>query len=574
MRKSLIIIVLSLTIVGMGMGAFFAGHVVSSYRLPSHQFLDERTLELVRFVRGVQGSLSSNEETLYSNEFQTTFLRLRADGIRLPVERSGAGGGMTSFGDTVLLVTHEGKIFASRAANDLRETNIKTPNNGFGEYARVSEMPEYEEYNHAPVFSRYRYNDLLYFETPSGRGLAVSYTEFDGAAACYRNAIASLPIEEEVSDIDQLAAEPQDWDILYRSEPCLPLKRERRAIEPHMAGGRMVFSPPFTLYTANGDYHWDGVRGPEAVAQRSDMDYGKVVSIDLETGDARNISSGHRNIQGITLDREGQLWTVEHGPRNGDELNRIVDGNDYGWPKETLGTSYDGTPWPMAISYGHHDTYTAPTFAWLPSVATSGMTRVEGFDDTWDGDLLIGGLNSQSLFRIRIRDNRAKFVEPIQIGKRLRHVHQHSDGRLVLWTDDHYLIYITVSDSNTFNDFVDRFIEQQDYDAGQSRRVRDALEGCMQCHSFEPMHIGGAEPNAPNLHQIFGQPIASSDYGFYSATGLQNKSGRWTADNLEAFLADPEGWAPGTSMQGAGIKDPSVVTGVVSLLEEMSKDYD
>ncbi|MBR2515579.1 MAG: PQQ-dependent sugar dehydrogenase [Halomonas sp.] len=573
MRKRLLIIILSLTIAVMGLGAFFAGHVVSSYRLPPNQFLDERTRELARFVRGVQGSLSS-EEPRFSNEFQTTFLRLRADGVRLPVERSGAGGGMTSFGDAVLLVTHEGKIFASRSANDVQETSIKTPDNGFDEYIKVSEMEEYEEYNHAPVFRRYRYNDLQYFETPVGRGLAVSYTEFDGAAVCYRNAIATLPIAEGISDIDQLTAAPEDWNILYRSEPCLPLKRERRAIEPHMAGGRMVFSPPYTLFTANGDYHWDGIRGPEAVAQRPDMDYGKVVSIDLASGVARHISSGHRNIQGISLDREGQLWAVEHGPRHGDELNRIVEGNDYGWPEETLGTSYDGTPWPMAISYGHHETYTAPTFAWLPAVATSGMTRVEGFDDSWDGDLLMGGLSSQSLFRIRIRDNRAKFVEPISIGKRLRHVHQHSDGRLVLWTDDHYLIYMTVSDSATFGDFVDRFTEQRDYDAGQARRVREALDGCMQCHSFEPMQIGGAEPNAPSLHKVFGQPIASSDYDFYSATGLKQKSGRWTSDNLEAFLTDPEGWAPGTSMQGAGISDPFVVSEIVSLLEELSKKDD
>jgi cytochrome c2 len=574
MRKSLIIIVVSLTVGGMGLGAFFAGHVVSAYRLPPHQFLEERTRELVRFTRTVQGSLNLNEERRYSDEFQTTFLRLRADGVRLPVERSGSGGGMTSFGDAVLLVTHEGRIFASRSADDVRETHIKTPDSGLDDYVRVSEMVEYEEYNHAPVFQRYRYNDLLYFETPAGRGLAVSYTEFDGNAVCYRNAIATLSIEEGVSDIDQLMAEPDDWEVLYRSEPCLPFKRERRAIEPHMAGGRMVFSPPYTLYTANGDYHWDGVRGPEAVAQRSDMDYGKVVRIDLESGEARNISSGHRNIQGIALDREGQLWTVEHGPRDGDELNRIVEGNDYGWPKETLGTSYDGTPWPMAISYGHHDTFTAPTFAWLPAVAISGMTRVEGFDQSWDGDLLAGGLNSRSLQRIRIRDNRAKFVEPIQIGKRLRHVHQHSDGRLVLWTDDHFLIFITVSDSTPFSDFVDRYIEQRDYDAGQTRRVREALEACMQCHSFEPSQIGGASPNAPNLHEIFGQPIASTDFGYYAATGLKSKSGRWTSDNLEAFLADPEGWAPGTSMQGAGIDDPFVVAEVVRLLEELGKAHD
>jgi cytochrome c2 len=494
------------------------------------------------------------------------------DGVRVPVGREGNGGGMTSFGDAVLLVTHEGRIFSARSASDVRETAIKTPDSGFDDYVRVSEMAEYADYDHSDVFRRYRYNDLLFFETPTERKLAVSYTEFDSDAVCYRNAIATLSIDDAISDVDQLEATPEDWEILYRSEPCMPMKLHRRAIASHVAGGRMVFSPPSTIYTANGDYHWDGIRGPEPVAQRADMDYGKVVSIDLETGKARNISSGHRNIQGIALDREGQLWTVEHGPRGGDELNRIVEGNDYGWPLETLGTNYDGTPWSLAISYGHHDTFTAPTYAWLPSVAISGMTRVEGFDDSWDGDLLMGTLSGQSLHRIRIRDERVKFVEPIPVGKRLRHVHQHQDGRLVIWTDDHYLIFMTVSDNTFFNDFVDDYFEARGYDTEQSRKVSAALEGCMQCHSFEPAVLGN-NSESPNLSRVFGRSIASSDYPFYS-NALRGKSGRWTSDNLEAFLADPQAWAPGTAMQGVKLDDPFVVSELVGLLEELAESHD
>ncbi|MDN3522059.1 PQQ-dependent sugar dehydrogenase [Halomonas ramblicola] len=575
MSKILIVVALLLTGGATVAGSFFAGHVVSTYKLPTHQFLHDRGRELVQIVRWVKKDrdwdLDWIMEGRYAAEIKTIFLRLRGDGARVPVEREGNGGGMTSFGDTVLLVTHEGRIFSARSANDVRETSIKTPDSGFDGYVGVSEMAEYQDYDHANVFGSYRYNDLLFFDTPAGRGLAVSYTEFDDDAVCYRNAIATLSIDEGVSYVDQIEAEPGDWNILYRSDPCLPLKHQRRAIEPEMAGGRMVFSPPFTIYTANGDYHWDGVQGPEAVSQNSDMDYGKVVSIDLETGEARNISSGHRNVQGIALDRKGQLWTVEHGSRGGDELNRIVEGNDYGWPQETLGTSYDGTPWPLAISYGHHDIFTAPTFAWLPSVAISAMTRIEGFDDSWDGDLLMGSLKDLSLHRIRIRDDRVKFVEPIHIGKRLRHVHQHTDGRLVLWTDDHYLIFMMVSDSESFEEFVDRFFDEKGYDAEQSQRVREALDGCMKCHSFEPNVIGNTgEAETPNLSRVYGKPIASSDFKYYS-TALTGKSGRWTSENLEAFLTDPQGWVPGTLMQGENIDDPFVVTEIVGLLEELAK---
>ncbi|MFY0992449.1 PQQ-dependent sugar dehydrogenase [Halomonas sp. C05BenzN] len=571
MARTIIIICLTLVIAVMMALSLFAGHVVSTYELPTHQFLSDRGRDLVKLVKKAERNMDLDVKGPYAAEVQTIFLRLRGEGARVPVAREGNGGGMTSYGDTVLLVTHEGRVFAAHSSNDIHETSIKTPDNGYDEYVRTSEMFEYQDYSHADVFRRYRYNDILYFETPGGRGLAVSYTEFDGDAVCYRNAIAKLPIDEEISDVDQIVAEPEDWEILYRSEPCLPLKLERRAIESHIAGGRMAFLPPSTIYTANGDYHWDGVRGPEAVAQRPDMDYGKVVSIDLKTGEARNISSGHRNIQGVALDRGGQLWTVEHGPRGGDELNRISEGNNYGWPLEVLGTSYDGSPWPLAISYGHHDTFTAPAFAWLPSVAISGMTRIEGFDDSWDGDLLMGSLRGLSLHRIRIRDDHVQFVEPIHIGKRLRYVHQHTDGRIVLWTDDHYLIFVSAIESGLFKEFIDRYFEEKGYNAEQSKKVREALDGCAQCHSFEPSVAGiTGDGETLNLSQVFGKSIASSDYRFYSSA-LSGKGGRWTSENLEAFLADPQGWAPGTFMQGENIDDPFVVTEIVGLLEELTK---
>lgn len=78
----------------------------------------------------------------------------------------------------------------------------------------------------------------------------------------------------------------------------------------------------------------DGINAPQALAQHSDNDYGKVIHINVQAGAAQHLSKGHRNMQGITVDTDRQLWVVEHGPRSGGELNRIVRGNDYGWPSE------------------------------------------------------------------------------------------------------------------------------------------------------------------------------------------------------------------------------------------------
>lgn len=92
----------------------------------------------------------------------------------------------------------------------------------------------------------------------------------------------------------------------------------------------------------------------------------------------------------------------------------------------------------------------------------------------------------------------------------------------------------------------------------------------MQCHSFEPQSSGGAELSAPSLGNVYGKLIASSDYRHYSIA-LKEKQGRWTADTLEAFLTDPQAWAPGTAMQGIKIEDPFVVTELVGFIEEVSE---
>jgi glucose/arabinose dehydrogenase len=288
----------------------------------------------------------------------------------------------------------------------------------------------------------------------------------------------------------------------------LPLKQEKRAIEGHMAGGRLAFAPPDTLVLASGDYNLDGVYGPGAAAQDPSMDYGKVIEINLGTGAATIVSSGHRNMQGISFDHDGKLWVVEHGMRGGDEINHVVAGENYGWPKETLGTLYNKMPWPSGHSYGRHEQFRSPTFAWLPSVAPSGLTLIDGFHETWDRDLLMSTLRLQSLYRIRIEDERVKFAERIFVGKRIRYVQQHSDGRIVLWTDDHEMIFLTIDEEGFITEFIDDHFDEAGYSVTARQNIQDALESCMQCHSFDP----GDHVNAPSLGRIFNAPIAGLEF--------------------------------------------------------------
>ncbi|MGZ9143772.1 MAG: PQQ-dependent sugar dehydrogenase [Candidatus Binatia bacterium] len=170
-----------------------------------------------------------------------------------------------------------------------------------------------------------------------------------------------------------------------------------------------------------------------------------------------------------------------------------------------------------------HKTFKAPAFAWLPSVAPSGLTLIEGFHETWGGDLLRGTLKDQSLYRIHIHDKRVMFAERIPVNKRIRYVHQHSHGRLVLWTDDNHIIFLSVDERRFTTEFIDRHIESSGYSDLEKRKVESAVNSCRQCHSFDP----GDQANAPSLGAIFDSTIAATGYSGYSEA-LKGRCGRWS----------------------------------------------
>ncbi|HSR73150.1 MAG TPA: PQQ-dependent sugar dehydrogenase, partial [Kiloniellales bacterium] len=147
-------------------------------------------------------------------------------------------------------------------------------------------------------------------------------------------------------------------------------------------------------------------------------------------------SYGHRNPQGLTRHPEtGAIWSVEHGPRGGDELNLIVPGVNYGWPVITYGISYAGFP----IGEGTSKPGMAqPVRYWVPSISPSGMTFYSGsvFPE-WRGDLFIGALSGRLLARLEMDGAEVVHEERLltDLGERIREVRQGPDGRLYLLTD-------------------------------------------------------------------------------------------------------------------------------------------
>jgi glucose/arabinose dehydrogenase len=210
-------------------------------------------------------------------------------------------------------------------------------------------------------------------------------------------------------------------------------------------GSRLVFRRDGTLFVTLGDRFNYRER-----AQDLSVTLGKIVRINADgsvprdnpfvgrAGAAPEIwSYGHRNVQAAALHPQtGDLWTVEHGARGGDELNRPEAGKNYGWPVITYGVDYSGAKIGEGTARPGME---QPVYYWDPVIAPSGAAFYTGsaFPD-WRGSLFIGGLASRVLVRLTIAGGRVTGEERYlaDLGERLRDVRQGPEGFLYLLTDN------------------------------------------------------------------------------------------------------------------------------------------
>lgn len=206
-------------------------------------------------------------------------------------------------------------------------------------------------------------------------------------------------------------------------------------------GHRMAISPDGYLFITSGE------RQKFYPAQSMDMNLGKVVrinqdgSIPLDNpyfengGMARQIwSYGHRNPLGIDFDSSGQLWVHEMGPKHGDELNKIIRAENYGYPVVSDGDHYSGVKIP-----DHKDVpiYEAPAVSWVPAISPAGFTIYTGdMFANWSGDGFIGGLSSKALIRVDM-DAEDGPVEAARYewDKRIREVETGPNGAIYVLED-------------------------------------------------------------------------------------------------------------------------------------------
>lgn len=217
-------------------------------------------------------------------------------------------------------------------------------------------------------------------------------------------------------------------------------------------GSRLAFGPDGMLYVTTGER---SDRGMREHAQRLDGHLGKVLRITPDgdapadnpfaDGEAPEVwSYGHRNVQSAVFDPSGTLWTIEHGPAGGDELNRIEAGANYGWPVQTYGEEYSG----LRIRGAETDRegIRAPVYYWDPVIAPSGAEVYTGaMFPAWQGSLFIGALREMRLVRLTLRDGRVAGEEHLLVdrGQRVRDVRQGPDGALYVVTDSGELWRLT-----------------------------------------------------------------------------------------------------------------------------------
>jgi len=304
------------------------------------------------------------------------------------------------------------------------------------------------------------------------------------------------------------------------------------------SGGKLALgSSGSELYLTVGDQGYDGWLLEEMVSQDETADYGKVIRIDLATRLGQIYSLGHRNPQGLYIDPEGNIWSTEHGPKGGDELNRIVAGANYGWPLVTYGTEYEAKSWPLARSRGDHSGFVRPIFSWVPSVGMTAVIGIErGLFPDWRGDLLVSSLAGLSLWRVRVREGRVLLAEPMRLAERMRDLVEGADGRILIWNASGSVTVLQPIEASAF--------------AGDGNLGGEVLvAGCLGCHSIAP---DGAHGIGPNFHGVFDRPIGTAD-GFAYSSAMSARSGRWTERNLDSFLSEPQRFVPGTSMESVGL---------------------
>jgi aldose sugar dehydrogenase len=455
---------------------------------------------------------------------QTNLYNLRVE--KLAVAADGRDGALDVLGEGLLVAGRRGEAWYVTKERTLRPIALRVPIN-------VTEF-ETDPFNAATTDqNRFSVKDLLVQPLPSG-GVRILATYLYWHKDRHCNVLRVASIESTAEAVIGGQTGPGAWRTLLESS-CRELNKSPDGKSHHVTlgvGGRLAPLSSTQVLLTVGEFTAEYDSGAEG-AGATDL-YGKTALIDVATGAVSEYSRGHRNAQGLAVGADGRVWETEHGARGGDELNLLVKGKHYGAPHLTYGTQYEMLTWPRSKTQARHDGYEKPIYAWVPSIAPSQLVVLRGTAfPWWAGDLLVSSLESRTLYRVRVEEDRVIFVEPFFVGHRVRDLVEMPGGTIALKTDDDFIVFLDNLENASA--------------ATLDPVTRGAIVGgqCRSCHS---MTAGAPSGIGPNLWGVIGRPVASAQ-GYAYSEALRRLGGTWTEERLRAYVSNPGAVAPGTRMQ-------------------------
>ena len=286
------------------------------------------------------------------------------------------------------------------------------------------------------------------FKSFENKVLLISSLNYNNDKNCYNLAVYLSEI------LDENILKISVWKKIFTSEMCLSINLTKKPkFAAASAGGRIIKLNDENILLSIGDFYADGVNGP-MLSQDLDNDYGKILKININNKKHEIFSYGHRNPQGLYIDKNNNIFSTEHGPRGGDEVNLIKKNNNYGWPYATFGTNYNSynaykkeldkskkkssRVWPIDKSNNTHNNYTKPIFSWGNSFGVSNLIVYENqYFKKWNKNIIVSSLAGQKLARFvyDYKNNSVLYLEYIPINKRIRDISILDNGNIVLLTD-------------------------------------------------------------------------------------------------------------------------------------------
>jgi cytochrome c2 len=460
------------------------------------------------------------------------------------------GGGIALFKDGYLVVTGEGVIDHVSLKHGKSELTVRRL-----PYRVPMNSEDFGESGGRDSLSKFRVTDLLVQDKGDAFRLLAAHHYWVNDRGCFVMRVSGIEAryDEFLSGKSDVA-----WQTMYETAPCLQI--DIRNFHGDESGGRLSLVDEGKVLLSVGDLSIDGLGGGAILSQDRGASYGKTILIDLDARRAETFSSGHRNPQGLHVASDGTVWLTEHGPRGGDELNRVVRGENYGWPFATYGTHMLQHTWPLNAHPGEHEGFRRPIYAWLPDIGVSNLVSVEGRSfRRWRGDLLVASMK-RTLFRVRVRDGSTVYAEPIEIrgaNARIRDVIEDRDGRILLWIDGGSIAVLeAIPEDEPL---------PEDVPGHQGLRGQLLAARCLSCHEADG---GSTQGLGPDLAGVVNRRVAAAEGYRYSAA-MRKLPGTWTESRLDQFLANPQGFAPGTTMAFEGIPDPSDRAQLIEYLKTM-----